>query len=71
MNSILPDQYYIHVFLLIKSIRILLSCSISEDELQLAETLLKKFCSGMEKLNGKLIASSISNLANRDEHYIV
>ena len=55
MNGILPDQYYVHAFLLVKSLRLLLSCSISEADMQLTETLLHKFCSGMETLYGKLI----------------
>ena len=55
LNNILPDQYYVHVFLLIKAVRILLSDSISEEELKLAEKLLKKFCTLFEDYYGKHI----------------
>ena len=49
---ILKDQYYVHAFLLVKAIRILLSCNITENDLQVAQQLLEKFCSGMEMLYG-------------------
>ena len=45
---ILPDKYYVHTFLLIKSIRILLNNTVSEETLHLAEKLLKRFCELME-----------------------
>ena len=54
LRGILPDKYYLHVFLLIKSLRILLSCSISTDAIQLADKMLRMFCIKMEKLYGML-----------------
>ena len=53
MNGILLDQYYVHVFLLIKAVRILLGDCISEAELKLAEKLLKKFHILFEDYYGK------------------
>lgn len=52
LNGILPDKYYIHAFLLIKSLRILLSSCITDDSLQLAEKLLKRFYKLMEEYYG-------------------
>ena len=53
MNGLLPDKYYVHVLLLIKSIRLLLADHISEEGLKLAEKLLKKFCHLFENYYGK------------------
>ena len=44
LSEILSDKFYVHVFLLIKSIRILLANHISDKRLHLAEKLLKRFC---------------------------
>jgi len=55
LYGILPDKYYVHVFLLIKSIWILLSHYISEEGLQLAEKLLKKFCFLQEHHYGNVL----------------
>lgn len=53
MNGLLPDKYYVHVLLLIKSIRLLLADHISEEGLKLAEKLLKKFFHLFENYYGK------------------
>ena len=50
--GILPDKYYLHIFLLIQSIRILLSNTISEERLRLADTFLKQFCELVESYYG-------------------
>jgi len=50
--NILPMKYYVHVFLLIKAIRILLGECIEMSELKLAEQLLLKFCYLMEQYYG-------------------
>ena len=52
LYGILPMKYYIHVFLLIKAIRILLSESIQRKELKVADHLLSKFCKLMEQYYG-------------------
>ena len=43
LPGILPDKFLAHVFLLIKSIRIMLSSEIIEEDLNLCDTLLEKF----------------------------
>ena len=53
LHGILPDKYYIHVFLLIKAMRIFLGNVITDSGLNLAETLIKMFCSQMEQYYGK------------------
>ena len=50
--GILPMKFYIHVFLLIKSMRILLSDHIERTQLRVADKLLSKFCKLMEKYYG-------------------
>ena len=57
MNGILPEKYYIHVFLLIKSIRILLADQITEVGVKLAEKLLKMFCRLFENYYGIILIS--------------
>ena len=52
LHKILLDKYYVHAFLLVKAIRILLSTSISKERLKLAESLLKQFCKLMEEYYG-------------------
>ena len=52
LNGILKNKYYIHAFLLVKSIRILLADSISKEGMQLAESMLMKFCTLMEQYYG-------------------
>ena len=43
-HGILSDKYYPHAFLLIRSMRILLANHIMDNEVNLAESLLNKFC---------------------------
>ena len=57
--DILPDKYYIHFFLLVKSIHILLGNSITEEDLQLTDTLLQKFCFLYENYYGTLALAYI------------
>ena len=59
MNGILLEKYYIHVFLLIKSIRIilLLADQITEVGVKLAEKLLKMFCQLFENYYGIILIS--------------
>lgn len=54
LNSVLPDKYFVHAFLLIKSLRILLANDITEESLQLTEKLLTKFCKLMEDYYGEV-----------------
>lgn len=44
LPGILPDKYLAHVFLLIKSLRMMLSNEVSEENLNLCNTLVEKFC---------------------------
>ena len=53
--GILEDKFYVHIFLLIKLVRILLANAISEEELQMAEKCLCKFCKLMEEYYGEFI----------------
>lgn len=55
LSEILPDKFYVHVFLLIKSIRILLANRISDEKLHLAEKLIKRFCQLQEQHYGTTI----------------
>jgi len=50
--NILPMKYYVHVFLLVKAIRILLGECIEMNQVKLAEQLLLKFCYLMEQYYG-------------------
>lgn len=52
LYGILPDKLYIHALILTKAIRLLLSSRISEESLQLAQKLLKKFCKLNEEYYG-------------------
>ena len=52
LYGILPMKYYIHVFLLIQSMRILLGEYIDNETLKLAEQLLAKFCRLTEQYYG-------------------
>jgi len=52
LHGILGDKYYIHAFLLIKAMRILLADEISQTHLALAEKMIKKFCELMEQYYG-------------------
>ena len=52
LYGVLPDQFYVHALILTKAVRILLSNRISEDSLQLADKLLKKFCKLNEEYYG-------------------
>lgn len=50
--GILPDKFYIHALLLAKSVRTLLGTCITEEDLLLAEKLLKNFCQLQEEYYG-------------------
>ena len=52
LHGILPMKYFLHVFLLIKALRILLNESIERNELKLADRLFSKFCKLMETYYG-------------------
>ena len=54
LHGILLDKYYVHAFLLIRSMRILLGNHISDDDLKLAEKLLNLFLSLYEQYYGKI-----------------
>ena len=51
--GILPNKFYVHAILLTKALRILLADCINDDDLQLAEKLLKQFCVLYEEYYGK------------------
>ena len=53
LPGILPDKYLVHVFLLIKVMRILLGNQISHDQIILSDKLLHKFCRLFEDYYGK------------------
>ena len=52
LYGILLDKLYVHVLILTKAVRILLSNRISEGSLQLAQKLLMKFCKLNEEYYG-------------------
>lgn len=53
LHGILPMKYFLHVFLLIKALRIVLSESIEKNKLKLADSLFSKFYSLMEIYYGE------------------
>ena len=53
LHGILLDKYYVHTLLLVKSIRILLADSITDERLKEADKMLKRFCKLMEEYYGK------------------
>jgi len=53
LHGILPMKYFLHVFLLIKALRIVLSETIEKNKLKLADRLFSKFCSLMEIYYGE------------------
>jgi len=57
--GLLPENFYVHAMMLVKAIRILLSTSISEDDIKQAELLLRKFCVLYEEYYGKLFMYNI------------
>ena len=62
MNGILPEKYYVHVLLLVKSIRLLLADCVTQVGLKLAEKLLRKFCCLFEDYYGKIQLKYMHNM---------
>ena len=60
--GILPNKFYVHAILLTKALRILLADCINNDDLQLAEKLLKQFCVLYEEYYGKRSALRFNNI---------
>ena len=54
LHGILSDKYYVHEFLLIRSMRILLANHIKDNDVNLAERLLSKFCCLYDNNYGKM-----------------
>ena len=63
LHGILSDKYYVHAFLLIRSMRILLGSYISDNDLHIAERLLNKFCILYEQYYGKIHNTTHNSLA--------
>ena len=57
LPGILPDKYLAHAFLLIKSLRVMLCNEVSEENLNLCNTLLEKFCILFEDYYGTYASS--------------
>lgn len=51
--GILPDQYFCHILLLVKGIRLLLGTNITPSDVEVAEQLLKLFYKLYEEYYGK------------------
>ena len=60
LHGILTDKH-IHAMILVKAVRILLGNKVSEDDIRVAEKLLKKFCKLMEEYYGQLSLNCNNN----------
>lgn len=58
LPGILPDKFLAHAFLLIKSLRVMLSNEVSKENLSLCDTLLEKFSVLFEDYYGMLVPNT-------------